>query len=469
MRTRLATGISPAFAIAWAGQFISLIGSGMTTFALGLWVYGARGAVTDYALLGACAIAPRILLAPWVARIVDSVPRRRVMLATQFAGTLTSLVLLALLATDSLQIWHVYLAGMALGAAAAFEWPAWSAATTLLVPESQLARAAGLVAVAQGVADVIAPIMAGALLVTIGIGPIIALDAASFLVAVAALGLVTFPEPARAEGTRSSTAGHGGAATAPHGATAPREATAPHGATAPRPRLSDGWKWLRLRPGLIGLLVFMAGVNFLWGLVGALAAPLILGFATPGELGAIFSIAGVGVIVGSVSMTFWGGPRRKFAGVLAAELVSGFAFVAIGIRPNLALVAAGVFVAHMTLPVIGGCGQAIWQAAVPPELQGRVFALRQAIERAVLPLAYLLAGPLADGVFRPALASGGVAGGLAGLLGPGAGRGIGLSFVIMGAIQISVAILAMVAWRRSRRISSRRPGLADFVAAQKAR
>jgi DHA3 family macrolide efflux protein-like MFS transporter len=414
---KTSAGFSPAFAAAWAGQFVSLVGSGMTTFALGLWVYQTRGAVTDYALLGACAIAPRVALAPVVARVVDSVPRRRVMLGTQAAGALTTLGLLALLGAGSLEIWHVYLAAAALGTAAAFEWPAWSAATTLLVSEAQLARAAGLVAMAQGVADVVAPVAGGALLITFGVGPILALDAGSFLVAVAALALVRFPEPERQ-------------------------------AIAARPRISEGWQWLRARPGLLALLGFMAGFNFLWGLVGALAAPLILAFATPGELGMVFSIAGIGVIAGSVSMTVWGGPRRKLAGILTAELISGFAFVAIGIQPNLALVAAGVFVAHAVLPVIGGCGQAIWQSAVPAELQGRVFAVRQAIERAAIPLAYVLAGPLADGVFRPALASGGAAAGLAAILGARDGRGIALMFVLMGLLQIGVAAIAVSAWRR---------------------
>jgi hypothetical protein len=107
MRLRFAAGTSPAFAAAWAGQFVSLVGSGMTAFALGLWVFQSRGAVTDYALVGACSIAPRVALAPVVARAVDSVPRRLVMLAAQAAGAATSLALLALLITDSLQVWHV--------------------------------------------------------------------------------------------------------------------------------------------------------------------------------------------------------------------------------------------------------------------------------------------------------------------------------------------------------------------------
>jgi DHA3 family macrolide efflux protein-like MFS transporter len=119
-----------------------------------------------------------------------------------------------------------------------------------------------------------------------------------------------------------------------------------------------------------------------------------------------------------------------------------------GNQPNLILVAVGVFVAHVTLPVIGACGQAVWQAAVPAELQGRVFAIRQAIERAAIPVAYVLAGPLLYGVFRPSLAPGGAASGVTGLLGARADGGIALMFVIMGLIQIVVAVAAIGAWQR---------------------
>ena len=213
----------------------------------------------------------------------------------------------------------------------------------------------------------------------------------------------------------------------------------------------------------MALLAFVAGVNFLWGLVGALAAPLILSFPTPGELGVVFSIAGLGVIAGSVSMTVWGGPRRKLAGILAAELGSGFAFIGMGIRANLILVAGSVFVAHVTLPVIGACGQAIWQAAVPAELQGRVFAIRQAIERAAIPVAYVLAGPLLYGIFRPALAPGGAASGLSALLGARADAGIASMFVVMGLLQIVVAVAAICAWQR--RLARGRPTRSAWAAA----
>ena len=65
----------------------------------------------------------------------------------------------------------------------------------------------------------------------------------------------------------------------------------------------------------MGLLAFLAGANFLWGLVGALIAPMILGFASAEMLGVVVSVAGAGMLAGSLAMGAWGGPKRRIAGV----------------------------------------------------------------------------------------------------------------------------------------------------------
>ena len=92
--------------------------------------------------------------------------------------------------------------------------------------------------------------------------------------------------------------------------------------------------------------------------------------------------------------------------------------------------------------MVFGSNQAIWQSKVETSAQGRVFAFQQMIASAAAPLAYLLAGPLAEKVFEPLLAEGGALAGTIGqLLGVGAGRGIALLFIFMGLVKITVALL----------------------------
>jgi hypothetical protein len=218
-----------------------------------------------------------------------------------------------------------------------------------------------------------------------------------------------------------------------------------------------GWQYIVARPGLRGLLSFFAAVNFLWGMVGALITPMILGFTSSDSLGLIISIAGLGMLAGSLFMSIWGGPRRRIYGVLAFEFVSGLCFLLIGLRPSFWPVAAGVFGAHLTIAIVFGSNQAIWQAKVAPDVQGRVFATQQMIARAASPLAYALAGPLADRIFEPLLApSGTLAASLGPILGTGPGRGIGLLFMIMGLVKMAIT-LAGFARPSIRRIEDQLP------------
>jgi hypothetical protein len=113
-----------------------------------------------------------------------------------------------------------------------------------------------------------------------------------------------------------------------------------------------------------------------------------------------------------------------------------------GLRPSALLIALSAFGAHFTIPFINGSNQAIWQSQVALPLQGRVFALRQMIIRGAQPLAFLIAGPLADAVFNPLLLDGGqLAGTLGRVMGVGSGRGFGLMFVIAGVLTMLIACL----------------------------
>lgn len=418
------------FVVVWFGQLVSTVGSGLTSFALGLWVLGQTGSVTSYALIGLCAILPRIVLSPFAGVLVDRWDRRRVMLVADVGSLAVVAVVLALVATDRLEVWVVYVAAATGGALAALQWPAWAAATTLLVPARHLGRAAGLGMVAQAASGVFAPLLAGALVVAVGIVPVLALDVASFAVAVVALAVVRFP----------AAVGSSGAVLRPILA-----------------QLGDGWRYMRSRAELLALLAFLAMIGFVAGFIDALLAPLVLGFASAQGLGLVFSAAGLGMIAGSLVMAAWGGPSRRVLGVVVGELAGGIAFVAMGARPDLVIVAMGAFAAHFVAPFVFGSNQAIWQTRVPPELQGRVFATRQMVEQAMMPLAFVVAGPLVERVLEPLVQSGGSAGvALRGVLGTGEARGIGLLFVLLGLAQVALALGAL-GLGRLRSIDVRQP------------
>jgi DHA3 family macrolide efflux protein-like MFS transporter len=190
---------------------------------------------------------------------------------------------------------------------------------------------------------------------------------------------------------------------------------------------------------LLGLLVLFAFINFALSFHSVLFTPLILSFATADVLGSILSAGGLGMLVGSTMMSAWGGTRRKIISLMGSLFTFGIASSLMGLRPDPILIGATSFVFFLLLPVAQGSSQAIWQLKVPADVQGRVFATRGLIAFMIRPLAMIMAGPLADRVFEPLMGGNDVlAMSLEAVVGKGAGRGIGLIFVMVG-IFISLA------------------------------
>jgi MFS family permease len=417
MRIKPIRGGMSTFILTWLGQVVSLVGSGLTSFALGVWVFERTGSATLFALIGLFAVLPRVVFSPIAGALVDRWDRRKVMILADAGAGISTLFVALLLLSNRLELWHIYLAAGASSFFGTFQWPAYTATVTQLVPKSQLGRANGMIQFGRAAAEILAPLLAGVLVLSIQLEGVIMIDVATFIFAMLTLLIVRFPrlEVAPAQDQLATF----------------------------KADLTFGWKYILARKGLLFLLFFLAVVNFIWGTIGALVVPMILSFSTADKLGAIITIAGTGMFAGSLLMTAWGGPKRRIHGVLLFELLSGFGFMLMGLRPDFWLIALGAFGAHLTIAVVFGSNQALWQTKVEPENQGRVFAAQQMIASIATPLAYLLAGPLAERIFEPWMSSGSAFSLQLGALigGTGPGRGIGLMFVLMGLAKIGVSVL----------------------------
>lgn len=388
-----------------------MMGSSMTTFALGVWIFKHTGSVTQFGLAYLFTQLPGILIAPVAGALSDRWDRRWVMVLSDAVSAVATLVMMLLLYFDRLQLWHIYPAMALNSMAAAFQWPAYSAATTLMVPKRSLGRVSGLVQMAQSAARIVSPLVAGILLTKIRIEGVLLIDVISFCFALLALLMVRFPRPPKSSEMLEKT-----------------------GLWRDGIR---GWTYIRQRGGLLALVIFFGVVNFSIGFAQVLVTPMVLSFASEKVLGAVLSVGGVGMLLGSVVMSVWGGPKRRILGVLVFALLHGVSHILLGLRASSTLIGLALFLLFFAMPFINGCSQAIWQTKVPPELQGRVFAIRRMIAWSTLPAAYLVAGPMADHIFEPLLAPGGLLAGNVGiLLGVGQGRGMGLLFVLLGILSL---------------------------------
>ena len=406
------------FLIIWFGQLVSLTGSGLTSFAVGVWVFLKTGSTTAYALILAFSSIPSILVGPIAGALVDRWDRRNAMLLSDAGAAGCTLLILFLLSSERLEIWHLYVLLAISASFATFQWPAYSAATALLVPKAQLARANGLVQMAEAVSQILAPVTAGILIETIRLQGVIGIDLTTFVIALITLIIVRIPRP---EKTAEGQAGKGSLL---------KEAF-------------YGWRYIRERKGLFALLMFFASGNFVSSIAIVIFTPLILTLSTPLMLGILTSVAGLGFLSGSVLISIWGGPKRKMVGIYASQLLTAVALLLLGSTTNLALLGIGAFIAFLGHPIVGTCSQTIWQQKTAPDVQGRVFAFRRVIAYSTIPFAYTVAGPLADKVFSPLLAEGGALTGSVGkIIGVGPGRGLGLFYIILGLLLMLITFIA---------------------------
>jgi DHA3 family macrolide efflux protein-like MFS transporter len=404
------------FLLIWLGQLFSILGSGLSSFALGVWIYQQTNQATPFAITILFGSVPRLLIMPLAGSLADRWNRRLIMILADTGAALGTVALVFLLFFGDLQIWHIYIIVVVASVFSAFQEPAYMASITMLVPKKDFARANGMIQMGQAIGSIATPLLAGILFVAIGLRGIILIDLATFFLAVTPLFIVRIPQPELKEsrGEKKSVSSD----------------------------FAKGWRFISARRGLLGLLMYYAMINFLLNLVSVLNTPMILAVHSAAILGGIQTAMGAGMLGGGLAMSTWGGPKTlRIPKVIGLITLAVLGLVVAGLRANPLFPGIGFFILLFFVPIASGTSMAVWQAKVPPEMQGRVFSVRALISQSMMPLAFLIAGPLADYVFEPLMRDGGVLAKtfIGSLLGTGPGRGIGLMFVISGLLAISVS------------------------------
>ena len=407
------------FSIVWLGQLVSMTGSGMTRFALTIWVWQETGEATALAIVAVFSFAPAVLLSPIAGAIADRVSRKKVMIASDAAAGLSTVAILILYSAGYLEIWHLWAAGFFASAFESFQFPAYSAAITTMIEKKHYTRANAMLSMVESAASIIAPAAAGALLPLLGINVIMLIDITTCLFAIGTLLFVVIPNPVETAVGRAS-----------------------RGSLLKESGF--GFRYIFPNPSLLGLLLIFFATNLILGLAIVLFAPMILARTASNTLilGTAEMMLGVGGVAGGLVVAAWGGFKRRIHGVLLGLVfMSIFGFLVTGLGQSIQVWGLGAFLAMFFMPLVNGSSQAIWQAKVSPDIQGKVFATRRLIAQISFPLAMILGGRLADVVFEPAMASGGAfAQFFQPLVGSGPGAGMALLFVFSGVLGAIVAL-----------------------------
>ena len=406
------------FIIVWIGQLVSSIGSKMTSFAVTIWVWELTGQATALTLVGFFGLVPSILTAPLAGIFVDRWNRKRLMIIGDTVAVGTTFIILLLYLANDLQTWHLYVIGAINGAFEQLQALSYSASISMIVPKSQYTRASSLGFLSGRVSQILAPALAGFLYYAISFLGIILIDILTFLVAIGTVLFVRIPQPLITEAETLSFANI-------------------------RQQLKFGLDYIKARPSLLALLT---STSLFWlphDLGNSLYSPMIL--ARTGSnavvLGSLAAAAGVGGVTGALLTSIWGGPKRRIHGILLGMVGASLSKAVFGLGRTPLIWIPAQFCSSFHFPVMGSSRQAIWLSKVSPDAQGRVFATDHMLRQLALAVAFLIAGPLADYSFEPAMRpSGSLAVAFSGIFGTGRGAGMALMYVICAFCMLLVGL-----------------------------
>ncbi|MBI5351954.1 MAG: MFS transporter [Chloroflexi bacterium] len=362
----------------WAGQAISLVGSSLVQFALVWWMTKTTGSATVLAMASLISMLPQIILSPFAGALVDRWNRKWVMIVADSSIALATLVLIFLFATGNESIWAVYIILLIRSAGGAFHSPAESASISLMVPKTHLARIAGLNQTLGGIVNIIAPPI-GALLISIfPLQSVLAIDVVTAAIAISILFFITIPKP-------------------------PRQVSQANGTSAKTSYMQDlreGWVYIVAWPGLLGVALMAMVINFLLTPASSLIPLMVTQqyHGGAGQLGLVDSLFGIGIIVGGVILSAWGGFKKRILTSMLGILGIGVGVLIFGLLPAgwFYVALTGIFMLGAMQVFANGPLHAILQSAVDPDMQGRVFSLVGAGATAMAPLSLLVAGPVSD-------------------------------------------------------------------------
>ncbi len=405
------------FLLLWLTQSVSALGSAMTSYALVIWSYSQEGSALITALLMVCSYAPYVICSVFAGALSDRWDKKKTMLCCDAVAAACTLVILLLIRTDNLRIWHLYIINAVSGLMNTVQQPASEVAVTAILPRRHFQRVGGLRYFSNSLNSILTPIIATAILGFGGIDLIITIDIVSFTAAFVSLLLfIRIPESAAGEvkekGSLVKSAG-------------------------------EGISYLRNNPGIFHLILFLAAINLVASMYNAAFPAMMLSKQDAGEtaMGVVNATVGITTLIGSIIASLVKKPKSRVNTIWWCLMVSmGTENLLIALGKTIPVWCIGAFLGWITIPLMSANLEAILRLSIPTEIQGRVFAARNTFQFFTIPLGYLLGGIFVDYVFEPIMADNQLKF-LALCFGEGKGSGAAMFFAVLWLMGISVCLL----------------------------
>lgn len=403
------------FFLIMIGQVVSILGSNLSSFAIGIWLYGDTGSIGNFSMVSVATLVPSILLAPLAGMIADRYDKRKIMIMGDLFAIIGTLMVFLLYTFGELRVWHVCVSVVITAIGGAFQRPAFLSAIPIIVPKFYLGQANGIMQFASSGGAMLGPILGAALLYAIGMKGVLLMDFITCFISVGTLLLVRFPNRAF------------------------KKREEPF-----KKELIGGWNYIMKRRSMVTMVVYFIVANFLMSLVTVIFSPLAIGVSAESQVGIVLSANAAGVVAGSLIMSLWGGTKRRADGMVGFLILTSVSMIFMGCRPSALVVGIGLFFFGMSIAYVDTHWQIMIQSKVGLELQGRVFSINEMLVSIFRPFAFLLAPVLCDKIFTPFMQKDTkMTDFICKIIGNDASRGIGLYIIVIGVILLIWAVAGM--------------------------
>ena len=402
------------FLIFWLASLIAAIGSGMTSFAIGIYIFQKTDSAFIKSMISLVAFLPTIISGPFAGTLADRFDRRKMMVLGDGLSSLGIMIILfSLYFADS----NIMLIGCGVFVSALFSSmiePAAKATVSDMLNEEEYTKASGLLQLAGAARFLISPIITSFVMARGGLEAVLYIDLFTIFSTIGAViyiskGLTAKKTMKKETYTQS---------------------------------LRKGFAAIKNNSGIKVLVIFLTLLTFMLGSIQELSTPLILSFTDAKTLSIMLTIAALGMVVSSLYLGMREIKGNKIKILSLSVLISGIGMVGFGAKENVFLITLSGFVFFMTLPFMNSIADYLIRVNIPNSLQGRVFGIIGTISQLGYVFAYGLSGFLVDYLFRPMLVEGGaLASSVGRIIGIGSGRGIGLYIILEGFILMVLAVL----------------------------
>ena len=406
-----------AYIMLWSTQSLSALGSGMTSYALVLWLYLNSGSALKTALLSFCSYAPYVIISIFAGALSDKWNKKKTMLICDLIAALSTVTVLVLIKTENLHICHLYLINALNGLMNTVQQPASEVAATLLIPKDYYQKTSGMRSFSQSLNSIVTPILSTAIFSFSGIETVIAIDLTTFVIAFITLCFfIKIPESHEKEKSNESLL------------------ISAHA----------GLSWLKNKPLILNLILFLSCINLIASVYDAVLPAMILSKNNGSEtvLGAINTCVGIATLAGSIITTILPAPRNRIRAICITLLISMSTenfFLAFGNTPVIWCI--GAILGWLTIPFMNANMDVIFRTEIPPDMQGRVYSCRNTLQFFTIPIGFLLGGLLADKVFEPLMSHQSADSFLVILFGIEKGSGAAMMFFVIGIIGVLICLI----------------------------